>query len=294
MRGGLTARPRPVVLVHGGAGAIAEARHAAAKAGCLAAARAAFRALVDGGDAVAAVVAAVTLLEDDEQFNAGRGAALTRAGTAELDAAVMRGADRAAGAVAAVRRTRNPVRLAAALLESDHVLLVGEGADAYAREEGLPTVDPDYFVTEARRAQLARHLASPAGHGMGTVGAVALDASGGLAAATSTGGRVGQRPGRVGDTPIVGAGTYADPAGAASATGDGEVFIRAVAAFTAVQAIAGLGAEGATRLAMGRVAALGGEGGLIAVAADGALGIAHNSAVLPHAFVRDGEESAGL
>jgi L-asparaginase / beta-aspartyl-peptidase len=283
-----------VVLVHGGAGRIPPERFDGARAGCLAAARAGWRALAAGGDAVAAVVAAVAALEDDERFNAGRGAVLTREGTVELDAAVMRGADRAAGAVGAVTRTRNPVRLAAALLDSDQLFLVGPGADAFASERRLPQVDPSWFVTEARRAQLARHLAGPSAPGTGTVGAVALDARGGLAAATSTGGRVGKRCGRVGDTPVVGAGTYADRGGAVSCTGDGEFFIRAVAAFTAVQAIAGRGPDAAARDALGRVAELGGEGGLILVAADGGIGVACNTGSMPHAWVRADEEATAV
>ncbi len=282
------------MLVHGGAGPIPASRHEAAKAGCLAAARAGWRALAAGGDAVAAVVEAVSVLEDDEGFNAGRGCVLTRAGTVELDAAVMRGTDRAAGAVGCVSRPRSPVHLARAVLDSEHVFLVGPGAEAFGRERGLPEVDPAWFVTEARRRQLATHLGGTPASGIGTVGAVALDLLGGVAAATSTGGKVGQRPGRVGDTPLVGAGTYADAAGAASATGDGEQFIRAVAAFAAVQAIADHGAMGAARLALERVAALAGEGGLILVAPQGGLGIACNTGSMPHAWVRADEEGAGV
>ncbi len=285
---------RPVILVHGGAGPIARERHEGQKAGCLAAARAGWRVLAAGGDALAAVVEAVALLEDDERFNAGRGSVLTRAGRVEMDAAVMRGRDRAAGAVGAVIRTRSPVRLARAVLDSEHVLLVGEGAEAYGRERGLPETDPAWFVTEARREQLARHLAGRREAGIGTVGAVALDREGGLAAATSTGGKVGKRPGRVGDTPLVGAGTYADPIAAASTTGDGESFIRAVAAFAAVRAVDAHGAMEAARLALARVVDLGGDGGLIVVAASGEIGIACNTGSMPHAWVCEGDEGTGV
>lgn len=285
---------RPVVLVHGGAGPIPRSRHEAARAGCLAAARAGFRALAQGADALTAVVEAVAVLEDDPQFNAGRGSVLNRDGLVEMDAAVMRGYDRALGAVAAVSRIRSPVRLAREVLGTEHVLLVGPGAEALGRERGLPEADPGWFVTEARREQLARHLAGRGEPGIGTVGAVALDRTGGLAAATSTGGKVGKHPGRVGDTPIAGAGTYADPGGAASGTGDGEYFVRAITCFAAVQAIAAHGAMAAARLGLERVADLGGQGGLILVAPRGELGIACNTGSMPHGWVRVDEEGTGI
>lgn len=180
------------------------------------------------------------------------------------------------------------------MLDSDHVLIAGPGADAFGREVGLPEVDPAWFVTDRQRARLAAYLAGAPQPGSGTVGAVALDAAGGLAAATSTGGRIGQRPGRVGDTPLVGAGTYADPGGAASATGLGESFIRAVAAFVAVEAIARLGARRAAEHGIARVAALGGSGGLILVAPDGEVGIAFDAPAMPHAWIRgEGGRSGG-
>ena len=284
----------PVLLVHGGAGRIPPERQEEARAGCLEAARLGHAALLAGEDALEAVVRAVAFLEDHPAFNAGRGAALTRAGTAELDAAVMRGGDRAAGGVAALRRTRNPVRLARLVLDSADVLVVGEGADALAAEHGLEQVDPAYFVTERSRERLQEVLGGEYAPGGGTVGAVALDAQGHVAAATSTGGRVAQRPGRVGDAPIVGAGTYADALGAASGTGMGEFFMRALTAYTAVQGVPGLGAQTATERAIVQLAALGGEGGLILVGPDGGLGIAFNSPQMAHAWVRGAEEFAGV
>jgi len=283
---------RPVILVHGGASAIAAARHEAVKRGCLAAARAGDRVLQSGGDALEAVVAAVTALEDDPEFNAGRGAALTREGTAELDAAVMRGRDRAVGAVTCVRRTRNPVRLARAVMDSEHVFLAGEGADRYGLERGLEGVRPDYFVTERQRAKLAAQRG--ASLGTGTVGAVALDAEGGFAAATSTGGRSGKRPGRVGDTPLVGAGTYASAQAAVSGTGEGEFFIRSLAAFLAAEAAPSLGAQGAAERGVAEVARLGGVGGLIVVEPGGELGVAFNTPHMARAWVRGGEASAAV
>ncbi len=285
---------RPVILVHGGAGPRTPDRGEVLEAGCLAAARVGWRVLAAGGDALSAVVEAVAALEDDPEFNAGRGAVLTRAGTAELDAAVMRGTDRAAGAVAGVTRTRNPVRLARAVLGSEQVLLVGAGADAFAREVGLEAVEPAYFVTDRQRARLAARLRGATLPGSGTVGAVALDAAGGVAAATSTGGMIGKRPGRVGDTPLIGAGTYASPGGAASATGVGECIMRAVASFVAVEAIVRLGAQGAAERGLAAVAAVGGAGGLIVMGPGGDVGLARNTPQMAHAWVQEGEERAGI
>ena len=220
-----------------------------------------------GGTALDAVVAAVRVLEDAPEFNAGRGAALTVAGTAELDAAIADGEGRRFGAVAAVRRTRNPIEAARLVLEMRAVLIAGEAGDAIAEAAGLATVDPEYFVTEARVAGLRRHLEEMTG----TVGAVALDARGHLAAATSTGGMTGQSVGRVGDTPICGAGTWADDRTCAvSATGEGEAFIRAAFAHEVHVRVAGGSSIGdACDAALREVVALGGFGGCIAVDRDG-------------------------
>src|SRR5882724_7877058 len=239
--------PRPLIVVHGGAGDRAPdgPGESAAHAGCAAAARAGFEILRAGGGALDAALAAVRILEDDPRFNAGRGSCLTRAGTVEMDAAIMDGNGLRVGAVAAVSRVRHPVELARAVLDDgEHVLLAGAGALAFARERGIPRVAASYHVTRAARAALARELArrrdaattatttdaaAMSQRGGGTVGAAARDARGAVAAATSTGGMIGKRPGRIGDSPLAGAGTYADDvAGAASATGHGERIIQVV------------------------------------------------------------------
>ncbi|MBC7520185.1 MAG: isoaspartyl peptidase/L-asparaginase, partial [Sandarakinorhabdus sp.] len=234
------------LVIHGGSGRMARARMAAEAdagygAGLAAALAAGETILVAGGSAVDAVETAVRVLEDDPQFNAGRGAVFTAEGHNELDAAIMDGATRAAGAVAGVTRTKNPVSLARAVMaHSPHVLLARDGADVFSIEQGLEQVDPGYFRTEERwQALQAMKAAAARGEAIfdktlkyGTVGAVARDVRGHLAAATSTGGLTGKRWGRIGDSPLIGAGTYADDRSVAvSATGSGEDFIRVGAAF---------------------------------------------------------------
>jgi isoaspartyl peptidase/L-asparaginase-like protein (Ntn-hydrolase superfamily) len=230
-----------------------------------------------GGASLDAVCAAVVELEDSPLFNAGRGAVYNAAGRHELDAAVMDGAARRAGAVAGVSRIRNPVLAARAVMEKTrHVLLVGRGAEAFARTQGLSLVRPSYFDTRGRLLALRRNLK----HHHGTVGAVARDKGGNLAAATSTGGYTGKLPGRVGDSPIVGAGTYADNAACAvSGTGLGEAFIRAVVAYdvAARMRYAGESLGGAARKALASVARLGGDGGLIALDRRGSIVMPFNS-----------------
>jgi beta-aspartyl-peptidase (threonine type) len=219
------------------------------------------------------------MLEDDSCFNAGHGAALTRDGAAELDAAIMDGRQLRAGAVASVRHVKNPVELARRVMEkSRHVLLVGSGAEEFALEEGLALVPNHYFRTAERLEQLeseqrGRRVSDLVPASAGTVGAVARDADGNLAAATSTGGLTNKRPGRVGDSPIIGAGTYAkNGVCAVSATGHGESFIRAVAAHHVCAAVEyrAMTLEQATRELLHEILpALGGDGGLIAVGAGG-------------------------
>jgi L-asparaginase / beta-aspartyl-peptidase len=273
----------PVIVVHGGAGSRpAEGAAAeAARAGCARGASIGHAVLAVGGSALDAVQAAVRALEDDERFNAGRGAVLTRAGTVELDAAIMSGDGLRVGAVAAVTGVRNPVDLARRVLEDgQHALLAGAGALAFAREAGVALVAPDFHVTDEARADLARELARRGQHeGGGTVGAVALDAKGHLAAATSTGGMVGKRPGRVGDTPLPGAGTYADDeAGAASATGHGERIIQVALTKTAIDLLrGGLPARDAAAAALASLDRVSGRGGLILVDRAGGVGIAFNT-----------------
>jgi L-asparaginase/beta-aspartyl-peptidase (threonine type) len=274
----------PVVLaVHGGAGTIARAdmtrrREAQYRHALKRALEAGFGVLKTGGSGIDAVVAAVVAMEDDPLFNAGRGAVFNAAGSHELDAAVMDGATLRAGAVAAIRRARNPVCVARAVMDrTEHVLLAGTGADRFARAQKLALVSPKYFSTRARLAALRRAQSrqrsesgtvASAAERHGTVGAVALDRDGNLAAATSTGGYTNKLPGRVGDSPIPGAGTYADnETCAVSGTGHGEFFMRALLACEVAARMHHLReplGTAATR-ALARVAALGGSGGLIAV-----------------------------
>jgi beta-aspartyl-peptidase (threonine type) len=226
--------------------------------------------------ALDAVEAAVRVLEEDSCFNAGRGSVLTASGSIELDAAIMDGRERRAGAVAGLRTTRAPISLARRLLDhGPHVFLSGKGADDFARAHGFEQVDNSWFEIAERRRQLDELLAAGGFDDevkYGTVGAVAVDADGHVAAATSTGGLTAKRWGRVGDSPLIGAGTYADDrAAAVSATGSGEYFIRAVAAHQVAKRmrLAGEPLQQALDAVLADVAALGGKGGLIAVAPDG-------------------------
>jgi len=242
--------------------------------------------LAQGGSALDAVERAACILEDDPHFNAGRGAVFTYQGTNELDAAVMDGRSRDAGAVTGVSATKNPVSLARAVMEhSPHVFLSREGADQFSREQGLEQVGPEWFATEERRRQLEM-MRSDESHYFdeelkyGTVGAVAVDIHGHVAAATSTGGLTGKRWGRIGDTPLIGAGTYADDrAGAVSATGAGEYFIRAAVAHEICARMRMLG-ESATVAAdkvIADVGSLGGSGGVILVTPEGDAAWAFNT-----------------
>jgi beta-aspartyl-peptidase (threonine type) len=275
------------IAIHGGAGAVPRAtlsaeREQRYRAGLEAALDAGYALLERGGSSLDAVTTAVRILEDDPSFNAGYGAALTRDGAAELDAAVMDGRHMRAGAVACVRHVKNPVELARRVMEkSRHVLLVGAGAEEFALEEKFALVPNHYFRTAERVEQLqfeqrgerVSDLVPPPAHG--TVGAVARDAQGNLAAATSTGGLTNKRPGRVGDSPIIGAGTYArNGVCAVSATGHGEYFIRTVAAHHVCAAVEyrGLTLQQAVHELLHQVLrALGGDGGLIGVDSDGGL-----------------------
>ena len=272
------------IAIHGGAGAVPRTTLTAERErhyrdGLAAALDAGYALLEQGGSSLDAVSAAVIRLEDNPIFNAGRGAALTRDGAAELDAAIMEGRQQRAGAVAAVRHVRNPIELARRVMEkSRHVLLVGSGAEEFALEEGLALVPNSYFRTEERWAQLeserrGQSVSDLFPSSQGTVGAVALDAAGDLAAATSTGGMTNKRQGRVGDSPIIGAGTYAkNGVCAVSATGHGEYFIRTVAAHHICAAVEfrGLGLrEAVHELLHEKLRELGGSGGVIAVDRDG-------------------------
>ncbi|MFN4297188.1 MAG: isoaspartyl peptidase/L-asparaginase family protein [Brevundimonas sp.] len=287
------------LAIHGGAGVIERAdlspeQDAAYRAALSTALEAGAAVLRSGGSALDAVQAAIALMEDDPLFNAGRGAVFTAAGANELDAAVMDGTDLNLGAVAGVTRTRHPVALARAVMEqSPHVMLIGQGADAFAAEQGLEQVDPSWFFTERRWRGLVSALEAqglpvperPAGapsagaqadlpapplneRKFGTVGAVALDSEGRLAAATSTGGMTAKRWGRVGDVPVIGAGTYASNIDgcAVSATGSGEYFIRATVARDICARTAGAaGLQSAADAEIAQVGELGGDGGVIAL-----------------------------
>ena len=274
------------LVVHGGAGVIERARFSPEKdaeirTGLAAALDAGGACLERGGTAIDAVEAAVRMLEDDANFNAGVGSVLTAEGRVELDASIMDGNSRAAGAVAGVRTTRNPISLARAVMDrSDHVLLGGSGTDAFARDQGLEQVPPDHFVTAERRRQLQQLITDNADaldveYKYGTVGAVALDLSGHVAAATSTGGMTAKRWGRIGDSPVIGAGTYADDRSCAvSGTGWGEYFLRVGVAHEigARVRLSGESPQDAAAAALEEVLQLGGQGGVIFVAPDGNAG----------------------
>jgi beta-aspartyl-peptidase (threonine type) len=292
------------IAVHGGAGALAPAdltpdNEAAYRRGLERALRAGFGVLSKGGPSVEAVVEAVKALEDDPLFNAGCGAVLSASGTAELDASLMDGRDLRAGAVTGVRHVRSPIELARRVMEhSPHVMLAGPGAEEFALEQGMAPVPNSHFVTERRRRELERYLQGQAASGdeslMGTVGAVARDGQRNLAAATSTGGMTGKRWGRVGDSPIIGAGTYAaNDCCAVSATGHGEFFIRAAVAheIASLMRYRGLGvAEAADEVVMRQLVRMGGSGGVIAVGHDGRIAMPFNSA----GMLRGAMDSRGL
>ena len=312
-----------VIAIHGGAGTITRAamdpqrerEYTEALEHVL---REGQRVLAAGGSALDAVTEAVRLLEDCPLFNAGRGAVLTHAGTYELDASVMDGATLNAGAITCVKRVRNPVLAARAVLEhSEHVLFAAEGAEAFAAAQGLELVEPEYYFTQARHDQWQRARATAGmalldhdaaalaaqaqGSGtdpidpdrkFGTVGAVACDAQGNVAAATSTGGVTNKQVGRVGDTPVFGAGCYADDVAAVSATGTGEMFIRTVAAFdvSAQMRYAGLSLEeAARRVVMEKLPAINGRGGLIAVDRAGNVTLPFNTEGMYRGIARVGE-----
>ncbi|MFN3585539.1 isoaspartyl peptidase/L-asparaginase family protein [Phenylobacterium sp.] len=327
------ARPKWALVVHGGAGVIERAdltpeqdkayREAMAKVATVGA-----EVLKRGGSALDAIEAAIRILEDDPLFNSGRGAVFTAEGRNELDSSVMDGATLKAGAVAGVTTTRHPISLARAVMEkSPHVMLMGAGADAFARTQGLEQVDPSYFFTQRRWDALEKALkeqglpipAKPAGvpekadqraelqfdegghranlaqveKKYGTVGVVALDSQGNVAAGTSTGGTTAKRWGRVGDSPIIGAGTYAsNKSCAVSATGTGEYFIRLTVAreICALVEYRGLSLQAAAdQVIQKELTALGGDGGIIAVAPDGQMAWSFNTSGMYRARIADGQ-----
>lgn len=282
------AKPEWTLLIHGGAGVMRRAEmtaemDAAYRAGLNEALAAGSKVLAGGGDAIDAVEAAVRVLEDNPNFNAGKGAVLTREGVAELDASIMDGRNRKAGAVAQVRTVKNPIGMARYVMDkTDRVMFAGPDVDEMAAKAGKEIVPPEYFITPRRLEALKRAMAGtfePMDR-YGTVGAVAMDAKGNLAAATSTGGMNAKPPGRVGDAPIIGAGTYADNASCAvSSTGDGEYFIRASVArmICARVQMQGLSAEQAAKATLDEVKALGGTGGVIVMSHDGSVALSMNT-----------------
>lgn len=302
---GHTAHMNTLLAIHGGAGVIRSgADEEAYHTGLRAALEAGNRVLEQGGSALDAVLAAVVALEDCPLFNAGHGAVFTADARHELDAGVMDGRGLRAGAVAGVRRVRNPVLAAHRVLEEGrHVLLGGDGADRFAEQSGLAMVANDYFSTALRRRQLdvlraqdpARTALDHAADAnkFGTVGAVALDRDGHLAAATSTGGMTNKRQGRIGDSPLVGAGVYANDATCAvSGTGTGEHFIRACVGYDvhARMAYGGAGlAEAAQAAIDAGLCGVGGEGGIIAIGRDGTLATPFNTRGMYRGWMREGE-----
>ena len=297
----------PVLVIHGGAGVIRKdltpEKEKLVRADLEAALDAGYSVLKNGGSSLDAVVKSIVVLEDSPRFNAGKGAVFTHDGTNELDAAIMDGATLRAGAVASVHRAKNPILLARAVMEkSPHVMLVGDGAEAFAKTVGIELVDPSYFRTEERWQQLQQALKAedakqtstlPRAVHYGTVGAVALDTQGRLAAATSTGGMTNKRWGRVGDSPIIGAGTYANAHCAVSATGWGEFYIRATAAHdicARVEYAKQPVAAAANTVVMDIIPKLGGDGGVIALDADGNFATPFNTDGMYRGWVdRDGK-----
>ena len=306
------------IIVHGGAGDVAVERREIAQAGCKEAALAGYAILQAGGSALDAVEAAVRALEDNPEYNAGTGACLDRNGNIELDAGVMDGQTLQVGAIAGVERIKNPISLARKVLASEHVLLIGRGAEQFAWEQGIEQCASEDLVTErqlqlwlaAREAEEPRHYRRQVGvtgslvqqetgsEKHGTVGAVALDMSGALAAATSTGGIRDKYPGRVGDVPLVGCGFYADEEAAISCTGHGEDFVRLLIAKRAYDFVAS--GQNARQAALSAIAWLGaratGTGGLIVVDRKGEVGFAWNSRTMSYAYIKDGmeEPTAGV
>ncbi len=290
------------IVVHGGAGRIPDDKAPLYEKGVRRAVEIGMSVLEDGGSALDAVVEAVAYMEDDPTFNAGRGSVLNSEGFIEMDAIVMEGFSLSMGAVAAVRRVRNPVRLARAVMErTEHNMFVGEWADRLAEALGLETADPSYFLTERRRREWeemrARRIDPTKEFMYSTVGAVAIDSRGGIAAATSTGGTPLKMPGRVGDTPLVGSGAYADSTlGGASATGLGEAIMRVLLSRTSLDLILKVGdPAGAAEEALAMMGKrVGGGAGLIVIDRDGNVGLAYNTPAMSFSFNRGGEIVSGV
>ncbi len=302
---------RFTLVVHGGAGVHSKKEmtaelESAYRAALNEALRSGYAALEARGTSTDAVIAAIKVMEDSPLFNAGRGAVLNSEGQVELDAAVMEGATRKAGSVAAVKHVKNPIMIARLVMDkSPHVMMVGDGAETFAKEQGIELMPQDYFITEPRRKQLEqiqsekRRLLKPqsrlrkgrAADRFGTVGAVALDRQGNLSAGTSTGGLADKHPGRVGDSPIIGAGTYANNATCAvSATGHGEFFIRSVVAYDIASLMEHKRltlAKAANEVVRKKLVDFGGEGGVIAIDCQGNIAMPFNSEGMYRGYIRE-------
>ena len=291
------------LVIHGGAGTIdrekmTPERETRYRAGLERALDAGYKILNNGGSSLDATEAAVRLLEDNPLFNAGKGSVFTTAGTNELDAAIMDGKTLKAGAVASLKHVKNPITLARLVMDKSlHVMLDCAGAEAFAKENGVELVEQKYFFTQERWDELQRVKASTKGGKKtvtsdqdchGTVGAVALDQNGNLAAATSTGGTTNKRPGRIGDSPVIGAGTYANNATCAvSATGDGEYFIRVVTGYdiSALMEYRGMSLADAAQSVLDKIARLGGTGGLISIDGAGNVALPFNTSGMYRGYV---------
>jgi len=281
----MTPKSQPAIIVHGGAGRIRAEELAQRLDGCKDAALAGWEIIEQGGSALDAAEAAVVVLEDNPLFNAGTGSTLNSLGQVEMDAAVMEGDTLRAGAVAAVQGIKNPVKLARSVMEDGrHLLFAGEGALLFAREIGFPRCDPEALIVEAERARWQEKH--------GTVGCVAMDADSKIAVATSTGGIFNKVPGRVGDSPLIGCGTYANDYGGVSCTGQGEAIIRIVMAKTALDLLKdGADPQTAANQAIALLAQkIGGTAGLIMIDRRGKIGYARNTERMPVAFIHlDGQ-----
>ena len=270
----------PAIIVHGGAGRIRDEELPARLDGCRAAALTGWKILQQGGSALDAAEAAVAALEDDPLFNAGTGSTLNAVGRVEMDAAIMDGNTLRAGSVAAVQGVKNPIQLARRVMEDGrHVMLVGDGALAFVRQIGFPECAPEALIVAAQRKRWnEKH---------GTVGCVAFDASGKIAVATSTGGTFNKLPGRVGDSPLPGCGTYADDVGGVSCTGSGEAIMRLVMGKSAVELLkTGADPQAAAHQTVRLLAQkTGGMGGLIVIDGNGRIGYARNTERMPVCFI---------
>ena len=278
---------KPAVIVHGGAGPIRDDSLPERLDGCKIAALAAWQIIAHNGSALDAAEAAVMVLEDNPLFNAGTGSTLNQAGQVEMDAAIMDGDLLRVGAVAALQRIKNPIKLARRVMEDGrHVILGSEGALMFAREIGFPECSPESLIVEHERKRWAEKH--------GTVGCVVLDANGKIAVATSTGGIFNKLPGRIGDSPLPGCGTYADDRGGVSCTGLGEAIIRVVLGKTAIDFLAeGIDPNAAARKSLELLEAkTGAQAGLIMIDCHGRIGYARNTTHMPVCFVRDDQSIA--